>query len=690
MSSASAHTLQERPFQLDQNDVLSASGAWYDGQPLTTQLLNAYTVLIPEGERFIIRTCSRYSRQAVPELKNELKKLFFQEGQHSREHQRVLNAMHTEGLSLSFLRWLIERFCYGLLEPLSPPKLRLATAAAIEHHNAVIATYFLNQALLRGIRSGELRRLFLWHFAEEIEHKETVFKLLQSVSRSWPLRALGLVFSFGTFILSLGLGTLLLALKTGSTHTVGFWSELLTYCCARGGLVATMVKESVRYLRPGFIPSLEESRTLLDSALAELERLGVERPKSRESPPARPLPEAFRDRMAPGVERVRRLLPGNPYFGASISGYDGAWVISEGARKLNFCTYSYLGFLGHPRIEEAASAAIARYGTGTHGVRLLGGNLELHEALEARIAALFEREAAITFSSGFMTNLAVISTLVGKGDHVLSDERNHASIVDGCRLSGAEITRFRHNDMADLERHLQRLPDDSRKLIVVDAVYSMDGDIAPLEVLIALRNRHPNALLMVDEAHSLGVLGYRGRGIEEHFGCIGQIDILMGTLSKTIPAQGGYIAGSLELVTFLRFNARGFVFSAALPPATAAAALAALELIEGEWKLRRARLMSNVTYFVGRLREAGFDVGNSASAIVPVLLGSEALAFEMARRCNLEGLYAMPIVCPAVPKGAERLRLNVTCDHRREDLDLAVDVLIRTRASIKWSPGSGR
>ena len=196
----------------------------------------------------------------------------------------------------------------------------------------------------------------------------------------------------------------------------------------------------------------------------------------------------------------------------------------------SFCTYSYLGLLGHPRIEEAAKAAVARYGTGTHGVRLLGGNLELHEVLEDRIAAFFAREAAITFSSGFMTNLAVIAALVGRGDHVLSDKRNHASIVDGCRLSGAEVTTFAHNDMAELEDHLQRLPDDARKLIVVDAVYSMDGDIAPLAALIALRDRYPNTLLMVDEAHSLGVLGSHGRGIEEHFGCSGQIDVLMGTL----------------------------------------------------------------------------------------------------------------------------------------------------------------
>jgi 8-amino-7-oxononanoate synthase len=470
-----------------------------------------------------------------------------------------------------------------------------------------------------------------------------------------------------------------MTLKTGSAHAPAFWRELFMHCCGRRGLFAVLLRESARYLKPDFTPSLKESKTLLDAALAELQRLGVERPAPRQSPVGRPLPVAFRGRMAPSLERVRTLQSGNTYFGARIDGYDGAWVQSQGTRKLNFCTYSYLGLLGHPRIREAASEAIAHYGTGTHGVRLLGGNLELHEALEAGIAAFFEREAAITFSSGFMTNLAVIAALVGKGDYVLSDKLNHASIVDGCRLSGAEVARFRHNDMADLETRLNRLSNDARKLIVVDAVYSMDGDIAPLQALIALRDRHPNTLLMVDEAHSLGVLGIRGRGIEEHFGCSGQIDVLMGTLSKTIPAQGGYIAGSRELITFLRFNARGYVFSASLAPASAAAALAALELIEAEGQSRRARLMANVDYFVDRLRRAGFDTGNSASAIVPVLLGSEALALEMAGRCNAQGLYAMPVTYPAVAKGAERLRLNVTCNHRRADLDFAVAVLVRAR-----------
>lgn len=665
--------LQKRAFRLDERKALSARDAWFDGKPLATQLLNAYSLLIPEGERFIIRTCRALLDRADPEVSKELQDLFFQEGGHAREHARMIKAMRAQGLSLDRYRRWQNYFSYQLLEPISPRALRLATAAAIEHHNAAIAGFFLRQQLLRGVRLRELRRLFLWHFAEEIEHKEVVFKLLQSVSRSWTLRALGLVASWATFLLYIVIGTLLLGVKTRAVYTTAFWREACMHCCRREGLLAELVRESVRYLAPSFHPSVAENKALLESALSELEHIGVEHP----------LPTAFREKMAPNLERVRGLLPGNPYLDACIDAYDGAWVHSQGARKLNFCTYSYLGLLGHPRIQAAAHNAIKRYGTGTHGVRLLGGNLEIHEALEAGIASFFGREAAITFSSGFMTNQTVIATLVGKGDHVLSDTRNHASIIDGCLHSGADIGRFRHNDVTDLANRLRRLPDDARKLIVVDAVYSMDGDIAPLDALIALRDRHPNTLLMVDEAHSLGVLGTRGRGIEEHFDCAGQVDVLMGTLSKTVPAQGGYIAGTHELITYLRVSARGFVFSAALPPPTAAAALAALEVIDLEGPARRAQLMTNVQYFVQRLRQAGFEAGGGASAIVPILLGDEAVAVEMARLCNVAGVYAMPVVYPAVPKGGERLRMNVTCNHRREDLELAVQVLVQSRTALE-------
>lgn len=400
-------------------------------------------------------------------------------------------------------------------------------------------------------------------------------------------------------------------------------------------------------------------------------------------PASRPLAPMFQKKLVRTVNRYLDLQPRFPFFFSHIDGYDGVWIHSKGGKKLNFCTYSYLGLLNHPLTNEAATRAIAMYGTGTHGVRLLGGNLEIHEQLEERIATFFQREAAITFSSGFMTNLAVIDTLVGKGDYVLTDEFNHASIADGCRFSQANVIRFRHNDMADLARRMEDLPREARKLIVADAVFSMDGDIAPIPELIRLRNQYANTILMVDEAHSLGVLGTNGRGIEEHFGCHGEIDVLMGTLSKTIPCQGGYIAGSRELITFLRFNARGFIFSAALSPATAAAARVAFDIIEREGAARRAQLMRNVHYFIRRLREEGFDVGNSESAVVPVLVGSEALAFELAKQCNHEGVYAMPAIYPAVPKGTERLRMNLTFNHQNEHLEYAIQALLRARRVVE-------
>ena len=687
MMPATAHVLQKRPFRLDESAGFSDSSSWCGGNPVTTQLLNAYTILVPGGEHFIIRTCKMYLSRLEPELREELERVFFQEASHSREHQRVLEAMSANGLGLEIFRKLVEWLSYHLLEPLTPLKLRLATAAAIEHHNAVIATFFLNQEMLRGVRSGELRRLFVWHFAEEIEHKETVFKVLQSISRSWLVRILGLFLSFTTFLCYLAIGALLLLFKTRAVLTRDFWVEVLNPEPIRKGLFAALVKESLRYLRPKFCPSAEESRPLLTSALAELRHLGVEGPKREVRPSPRVLPPKFRTKMTRTLTRCHGLQKRHEFFFSCIDKYDGAWIHTGGERKLNFCTYSYLGLLHHEQIDEAAKSALERHGTGTHGVRLLGGNLEIHEQLESSIAAFFQREAAITFSSGFMANLAVIGTLVGKGDYIFSDELNHASIVDGCRTSGAEVVKFRHNDAADLDAKLSSLPNGVRSMIIVDAVYSMDGDVAPLRKLIEVRDRHLNTILMVDEAHSVGVLGTRGRGIEEHFDCVGQIDVLMGTLSKTIPCQGGYIVGSQELIDYLRYKARGFIFSAALSPVTAAAAQAALKVIENEGEARRTQLMANVHYFVGRLQEEGFDTGDTETAIVPVVLRSEALAFEMAKQCNLEGIYVMPVIYPAVTKGTERLRMNVTYDHRREDLDYAVRAMVRARTNVKGRHG---
>ena len=324
MSTTHAHVLQKRHFRLDEREGLRASGVWFEGRPLATQLLNAYTLLIPAGERFIIRSCRRVMHKADAALTDELRALFFQEGTHAREHDRMRAAMTKQGVGLGPFRRFLEWISYDVLEPLTPPVLRLATAAAIEHHNAVIASYFIGQDLLRGIQPGETRRLLLWHFAEEIEHKETVFKLLQQVSGSRALRIAGLVISAATFLAFLALLALMLGFRTRTVRDAGWWREVVKEWRDSSGLVAMLLRESKRYLEPAFHPRVEESRTLLDAALAELEQLGVERPLRRVVPHGRGLPTAFRDRMSPGLEQARVVLPRNPYFSECIQSYDGA------------------------------------------------------------------------------------------------------------------------------------------------------------------------------------------------------------------------------------------------------------------------------------------------------------------------------------------------------------------------------
>ena len=379
------------------------------------------------------------------------------------------------------------------------------------------------------------------------------------------------------------------------------------------------------------------------------------------------------------VETAKR--DGLYYYQQPISEIDGPWVVTKGHRKLMFATYSYLGLIKHPRIIAAAQRAVEKYGTGTHGVRMLGGTLDLHVALEARIAQFAGREDAIVFSSGFGTNLASISTLVGRGDWVFSDRWNHASIVDGCLLAQGKFKRFRHNDMEDLERALRLAPDGITKLIVADAVFSMDGDIFNLPDAYALCRKY-NARLMIDEAHSLGVLGATGHGIEEHFDLQGAIDIKMGTLSKTIPGVGGYIAGTRKLVTYLRHSARGFVFSAAMAPAVAAAILEAFDVLEDEGVERSRILWRNADYFIHGLRNAGFDTGLTCTAIVPIMVGTEERALMMSKLCQDNGVFVLPVLPPAVPEGTARLRANVTAAHTLEDIDFALDVFIEAGQTV--------
>ena len=337
--------------------------------------------------------------------------------------------------------------------------------------------------------------------------------------------------------------------------------------------------------------------------------------------------------------------------------------------------YSYLGLIGHPRINEAAITAVSHYGTGTHGVRLLAGSLSLHNALEATIAQFKQTEAAITFSSGYVTNVATISALLRRGDTVLSDKLNHASIVDGCLLAQAKFVRFRHNDMDHLEKRLQQADKNGRVLVVADAVFSMDGDIIDLPAVSALCRQY-GAYLMIDEAHSVGVLGPEGRGIESHFGLPADcIDIKMGTLSKAIPSAGGYVAGSQALIDFLHHEGRAFIFSAALPPASAAAAKAAFEVIQDEtWRI--TKLQENVLRFSEPLRAAGLNLLNSETAIAPVVCGSTELAGTLARYCQDRGIFVQAVVSPVVPEGMARLRCCVSAAHTPEDIDFCAQTII--------------
>lgn len=363
------------------------------------------------------------------------------------------------------------------------------------------------------------------------------------------------------------------------------------------------------------------------------------------------------------LEEVQEVLP---HGHVRVAGYGDMIMLGS---------YSYLGLIRHPAIDQAAKRAVDQYGTGTHGVRLLAGTLTIHNELEDRLAAFKKADAAITFSSGYVANLATISGLLRRNDVVICDKLNHASIVDGCLLSQANFRRFRHNDMEHLERRLQEAQDAGRVLVIVDAVFSMDGDVINLPEVSRLCKEY-GAYLMVDEAHSIGVLGKTGHGIEEHFDMPPDaVDIKMGTLSKTIPSAGGYVAGNDDLIKFLRHEARGFVFSAALPPPSAAAACAALDVIESEPQ-RVRDLQRNFRHFSGALRQAGFDLLESETAILPVMCYDLEKAVMLAHYCQQRGIFVQAVVAPVVPEGLSRLRATVSASHTLEDLDYCVQTLV--------------
>ncbi|MFJ5811676.1 aminotransferase class I/II-fold pyridoxal phosphate-dependent enzyme [Streptomyces sp. NPDC093093] len=383
----------------------------------------------------------------------------------------------------------------------------------------------------------------------------------------------------------------------------------------------------------------------------------------------------FLDRRIDALSAEDRLIVAKDeyFYEPVIEEAKGSRIKFDGRWFLNFASYSYLGLIGHDYIDDQVLRAVERHGTGAHGVRLLAGTLHLHRELELALARFLGTEDAIVFSSGYMANVATVGALVGPGDLVIGDVYNHASILDGYRLSGASVITYAHNDLADLERALRKVGDAGR-LVVTDAVFSMDGDVADLPGIVELCERH-DAPLMVDEAHSLGVLGDTGRGITEHFGIDPErVDVKMGTLSKTVPSAGGYVAGSRDLVFALKNNARGWMFSAAATPAQVAAAKAAIEVMAAAPSLTR-QLRAKTTRYREQLRALGFDTLASETPVVPIICATADQAGEMARLCQLDGLFVQPIVYPAVPRTLPRLRTIVNLSHSDADLDAAVVTL---------------
>ena len=357
----------------------------------------------------------------------------------------------------------------------------------------------------------------------------------------------------------------------------------------------------------------------------------------------------------------------------TLSSPQGAWLVVDGKRVLNFCSNNYLGLANHPRIVQAAQEAVKKYGVGPAAVRSIAGTMDLHLELERRLAAFKGVESAITFQSGFTANMGTIPALVGKDDAVFSDELNHASIIDGCRLSGAKIIRYAHCNPRDLERVLtEERSKYPRAMVITDGVFSMDGDIAPLDKIYEVVKKY-DAILMVDDAHGEGVIGKGGRGIVDHFGLHGKVDVEVGTLSKAFGVVGGVSAGNPVVVEWLRQRGRPFLFSSAMTVPDVAACLAAVDILEESTELVD-KLWDNTRYFKAEMHRLGFDTGSSTTPITPIMLGEAPLAQQFSRELFEAGLFAMSIGFPTVPKGKARIRVMISAAHAREDLDKGLEI----------------
>jgi glycine C-acetyltransferase len=360
----------------------------------------------------------------------------------------------------------------------------------------------------------------------------------------------------------------------------------------------------------------------------------------------------------------------------TVSSPQGAWLVVDGKRVLNFCSNNYLGLANHPRLVSAVQEAVKKYGVGPAAVRSIAGTMDLHLELERRLTAFKGAEAAIVFQSGFNANVATIPALVSKEDVIFSDELNHASIIDGSRLSGARIIRFAHANPDDLEKVIKEAEGSYRRaLIITDGVFSMDGDIAPLDKICEVANRH-DILLMVDDAHGEGVLGKGGRGIVDHFGLHGKVDVEIGTLSKAFGVVGGIVAGNARIIEWLRQRGRPFLFSSASTVPDVAACLAAVDLLEESTDLVD-RLWENTHFFKAEMKRLGFDTAQSVTPITPIMLGEAPLAQQFSRELFEAGVFAMAIGFPTVPKGKARIRVMISAAHSRQDLEQGLQVFER-------------
>jgi 8-amino-7-oxononanoate synthase len=367
-----------------------------------------------------------------------------------------------------------------------------------------------------------------------------------------------------------------------------------------------------------------------------------------------------------------------PYFREIQSDQDTE-VMIDGKKVLMFGSNSYLGLTNHPKVKAAAIAAIEKYGTGCAGSRFLNGTLDIHIRLEEKLAQLVNKEGALCYSTGFQVNLGVVSLIAGRNDYLLLDELDHASIIEGSRLSFSKVLKFAHNDMDALECKLKLCDNDRIKLIVVDGIFSMEGDIIKLPELVELADKY-NASVMVDDAHSLGVLGKNGSGTASHFGLTDKVDLIMGTFSKSFASLGGFIAGDKEVINFIKHNSRSLIFSASMTPASTAAVLASIEIMETEPE-RISHLWDITRYALEGFKAAGFDTGKSETPIIPLFIRDDIKALQLTQMLLGEGVFVNPVVSPAVPKEDSLIRYSLMATHKKEQVEISIDKI--SKASKK-------